>query len=247
LSYDVYGEGPALLLVPGLGCDARMWGPVLDKMELKVTAIVVHAWEAGSMTEAADMAERALNAVGAERAFLAGLSMGGYVVLEFLRRHGEKAIAAALIDTTAFPDDEDRRAKRDQTVELIDKGKFEEVLGPFVHAVLWQEGELRDAAAELILKMARGLGPEAYKRSMISIRDRGNYLDVLESCRAPLLFLAGTHDWLSPPALAHDMAARAQRAEMFEIPGTGHMSALERPALVAARLDEFFRSCLRVA
>lgn len=244
---DVYGEGPALVLVPGLGCDARMWGAVLDAMELPVTALVPRAWEARTMPEAALGIRAALDERGVTRAFFAGLSMGGYVVFECLKRLPEMVRAAALLDTTALPDTEERTAARNRVLKLLEAGKFDDVLGTFASSVLWAEGAQAPVARQTLMAMARALGPEAYARSAAAIRDRGSYLPTLQATQVPLLFLAGAHDTLSPPALASEMARMARHAQAVVIPDAGHMTALENPAAVAAAFDDFFRRFLAPA
>ncbi len=244
MKYDVHGEGIPFLLFPGLGCDARMWGPLLDSLPLEVKAIVPRIWEAESMAEGAKGVVELMEELGEPNYYAAGLSMGGYMLFEVLRLCPEKIKRAVFLDTTAYPDDGHRREKREQVLRLIAQERFEEVLGPFIDSVVWADGHNAEPVADLILSMSRYLGPQSYARSMASIRDRGSYEDVLGSCEVPMLFISGEHDKLSPPELAACMAGEARSGAAVEIPDASHMSAVENPVAVASAIEIFFRASM---
>jgi pimeloyl-ACP methyl ester carboxylesterase len=237
---EISGEGYPLVLIPALACDGRMWGEVLERLGGGYRIFIPRPWEYESIGEAAKSIGECLEAEGVDEAFVAGLSMGGYVALEFLRQFPGRVRAAALIDTTAFPDTPERRQKREQTLALLDSGKFEQLLPSFADSVIWSGGERATGARELLLTMAREIGPEGYRRSLKAIRDRGGYEEVVAEAKIPLLFLAGEHDGLTPPSLAEEMARKSRRGRFAVIPGSGHLSALENPAAVAAALSDFF-------
>jgi len=247
MRYDKTGEGPVLVLLPALGCDGRMWGGVIDAFTVPFTILVPRIWEERTLTGAARGILDALDEVGAHRVFFAGLSMGGYAVFECMKRLPERVRAAALCDTTAFPDTEDRRLSRDQTISVVEGGHYEEVLDVFVRTIIWPEGQNAKTARDGMLAMARDMGPEAFARSMAMIRDRGSYLPVLQTTPIPLLFVAGEHDALSPPAMAAEMARQAPAGEALTIPASGHMTALENPKVLAQGLEDFFRRFLTPA
>lgn len=240
MAYDAWGEGGPLVLVPGLGCDGRMWGGVLDRLGADYRVIVPRIWEASSIAEAAEFAAEAIKMEEVGPALLAGLSMGGYVVFETLRRYPKLVKAAALLDTTAYPDDAHRLEKRLQVLRLLAEGKFWEVKEAFVRSVLWTESPDYPRNAEFLLRLCDDVGAKGYARSLAAIKDRGSYEDVLETAEVPLLFLAGAHDKLTPPALAARMAAEAKNAQAYEIPDAAHMSAVENPGAVASALGQFF-------
>jgi len=247
MRYDCVGEGVPLLLVPGLGCDARMWGAVLDHMEVPARALVPRIWECDSVALAADAVAEALAAEGWSRPFAAGLSMGGYVLFSLLERHPGALGGAVFCDSTAYADTPERRAKRDQTLSLLVAGKFDEVLEAFADSAIWNDGPRGPLAREGLLEMCRTLGSDAFARQSRMIRNRGEFSETLRSADLPLRFLAGDHDAFTPFETAKKMAAEAKRADALLIPDSGHMSALENPRAVAAALDDFLRSRLAPA
>lgn len=101
------GQGPALLLVHGLGGSRRDW----DRLSRQLAARHrVYTWDArghgvrpgtGAPTLAtlADDLASVVERLSGERPLVVGHSMGALTVLEYLRRHGEQAVAGVcLID-----------------------------------------------------------------------------------------------------------------------------------------------------
>lgn len=247
MRFDTYGEGPVLVLLPGLGCDSRMWGPLLDHLPTPYTVVCPHIWEAPTMAGAAKSVAGILDELGAAKAFVAGLSMGGYVAFELMRSHPGRVRAAALIDTTAKGDDTAKLEKRQQTLRLIAAGKYDEVLTLFIDSVTWPDGPMAEIVNELMVKMGAIVGAEGFARSMAAVRDRGDFMEVVEHSAIPMLFIAGEHDEMTPPDLAAELAAAALDGSFVAIPGAGHMSAIEAPKAVAGALGEFFRRFMALA
>ncbi len=241
MRFETQGSGKPLVLIPGLGCDSRVWEPVGEILSDRFLVIHPCSWGQGNLREAALGVSRVLQELGVEQAFVAGLSMGGYITFELLRNHPERVIAAALVDTTAFGDTPDRTARRNRVLELIRQGRFDSVLDTYAGSVL-APANARGPLRDLILDMGRHMGPRAFAADVAAIRDRGSYEDVLASARVPLLFVSGEMDTLTPPDLARDMAARARDARAAVIPAAGHMTPIEAPGDVARVLREFFEA-----
>ena len=85
----------ALLLVPGLMCDATVWEPVMPALQGRATCRVVAP---ADVDELAQMARLLLADAPAHFA-LAGHSMGARVALEVLRQAPERVSRIALLDT----------------------------------------------------------------------------------------------------------------------------------------------------
>lgn len=239
--------GPVVVLLPALGCDGRMWGPVSRILARRFTVLRLEAGGYGSLEAAAEGAVAELTGRGLTGVGLAGLSLGGYVAFEILRLWPQGVRAAALLDTTAFPDTAERLETRQQVLRLVRAGRFEEVLHSLVTSVLVPGRSDSDPARALLLSMGRDLGPEAFARDVETIVRRGSYEDVLRLARVPLLFAAGEHDALTPPEVARRMAREAPGARVEVVPAAGHLTALEAPEEVARLLGAFFGDTLAEA
>ena len=127
LAVEVRGKGPAVLFVHGYPLDRTLWAaqtrPGLDGFRVIAPDLrglgLSDAPDLGySMPTYADDLAALLEALQVDEVVLVGLSMGGYVAFEFLRRHRERVRALVLFDTRADADVPDVRRARDQQSSL---------------------------------------------------------------------------------------------------------------------------------
>ncbi len=239
----VDGDGPCVVLLPGLGCDHRLWQPVGDRLARRFRVVYPETWGRDSLAASAHRVARVLDRLGVQVAGVCGLSMGGYVAFELLRHHPERIRAVVLADTTSGGDDAARQAKRRQVLDLIGQGRFAAVLDAYVDSVLGPAAV--DRVKQTLLAMGRAVGPDAFAADVEAILHRRPYREELRRIRVPALFLAGEHDALTPPPLLGRMADEVPGSQRAVIPGSGHMTPLENPDAVWEALDRFLGRVLR--
>jgi pimeloyl-ACP methyl ester carboxylesterase len=227
------GKTP-LILLPGLLCDAALW-------QYQVTALAEFS-EPGvaDLTEAdsiADMASAVLAAAPARFA-LAGLSMGGYVAFEILRRAPERVSRLALLDTSARADTEEMRHRRHGLIDLAQIGKFKGVT-PRLLPLLLHENHLVEPFTGIVTGMAERVGQAGFIRQETAILNRIDSRPSLAAIDVPTIVLCGDADQLTPPAIAEEIAAGIPGAQLTLIEGSGHLSPLERPEAVNRAMIEW--------
>jgi pimeloyl-ACP methyl ester carboxylesterase len=79
-------------------------------------------------------------------------------------------------------------------------------------------------------------GPEAYVRQQQAIMSRPDSRPGFAAINCPTLVLVGDDDQLTPPALAHEMAAGIRGSRLVVVPDSGHLSTMEQPQAVNAAL-----------
>jgi len=223
---------PHLILLPGLLTDSRLYAhqsaALADIAEITV----------GDPTRddsLAGMAERLL-AAAPPRFALAGLSMGGYLAFEILRRAPERVPRLALLDTTARPDTPEQTQRRNDGIALARSGRFAEVMPALLPMLVHPDHLTLEAVGGLALKMADTVGPEGFIRQQTAIRDRPDARPFLPAIACPTLVLVGRQDQLTPPDRAAEMEAAIPGARLTVIEDCGHLSAIERPEAVSAAL-----------
>lgn len=225
-----------LLLVPGLLCDAALWQPQIDHLADRVDCLI------GDTTKddtAAGMAARIL-AAAPPRFQLAGLSMGGYVVFEILRRAPERVSKLALLDTQARPDTDEQRERRKGLMRLAEIGRFKGVT-PRLLPMLVHEDRLSDTVlTDIVIGMAERIGKDAYLRQQNAILTRKDSRPMLPALSIPTLIVCGQQDALTPPDRSEEMAAAIPGARLELIDRCGHLSSLEHPERVNALFAEHF-------
>ncbi|GLK75625.1 hydrolase [Methylopila jiangsuensis] len=223
-----------VVFVPGLGCTARLFAHQIASLGERRCRVADHARH-----DAIGAIAESVLAEAPERFALVGLSMGGYVAFEILRRAPDRVARLALLDTTAEPDTEEGRARRRTLIAAARKNKLGSIhQATFARYVdLTREG---DAALEaLVREMLFETGAPAFARQMTAILTRPEQASVLPGLRCPTLVLVGENDLPTPPEHARRMAAAIPDARLVVLPGVGHLSAIEAPEAVSAELVAF--------
>ncbi|KFC67700.1 Alpha/beta hydrolase fold protein [Devosia sp. LC5] len=223
-----------LVLLPGLLCDSRLWRDPLGAIGEVVSPTIADLTLDDSI---AAMAARTLAQAPASFA-LAGLSMGGYVALEIMRQAPERVTHLALLDTSARPDDEERRAKRRAGIESIKLGKFIGVSRALLASLLTQEHQDTPLAEE-VQAMSERVGQEAYISQQTAILGRIDSRPSLGAIAVPTLVGVGEADMLTPLAMAEEMAAGIDGAELVVFPDSAHLPTMENPAAVVVALRKW--------
>jgi pimeloyl-ACP methyl ester carboxylesterase len=199
-----------------------------------------------------DVARDLEDALPADAPFLlAGLSMGGYVCFEIVKRHGARfrgrLKGLALFDTKASADDDAGRTGRKAAIEAIRKDGIEAALSAMLPKML-ARGSKGTAAEDLVRRMVLATPPATAMADLAGLAVRDEGFEVLSAWDRPLLVAVGDEDAIAPPSDAEAMAAVAARApwvKLLTVPGAGHMAPLEQPDEAAAGLAELAGAVLR--
>jgi pimeloyl-ACP methyl ester carboxylesterase len=222
----------SLALLPGALCDAALWrhqiAGLADIADIRV----------GDLTRddsVGGMAARALASLPARFA-LAGLSLGGYVALEIMRRAPERVTRLALLDTSARPEPS---ADAEHGTSLVPDPQRAAGATPMttllVHPMRLGDRRL----ATILAAMADRVGRKAFLRQQQAILRRPDSWADLASIRCPTLLLSGRQDPLAPPSLQQEMAGAISGARSIVIEDCGHLSPLERPEIVTKAMREW--------
>ena len=220
----------SLVLLPGLLCDAALWAPQVEALADDYEIFVADFTRADTI---AGMAEAAL-ALAPERFNLAGLSMGGYVAQEVVRRVPGRLRRLALLDTSARPDTDEQRSRRRGLIELAQKGQFKGVTPRLLPQLIHPARQQDAALTATVMGMAERVGPDAFLRQQKAIMGRVDSRPDLPRIACPALVLCGRDDVLTPLELSREMAEAVPGAELVVVEECGHLSSLERPAEVNA-------------
>lgn len=230
-------EAPSLpiVLIPGLLASPRLYAEQIPEL-----------WRIGPVTVAthsrddsmAAIAERIL-ATAPARFALAGLSMGGYISFEILRREPQRVAKLVLLDTSARADTPEQSEQRRAQIELARGGRLDEVVDVLfprlVHARRWGDESLR----RLWRAMVREVGAEGFINQQQAIIGRPDSRPGLAAVRCPTLVIVGDGDVLTPPERAEEIANGIPGARLAIIRDSGHLSTLEQPGAVTRAMVEF--------
>ena len=222
----------SIILLPGLLCDHRLWAGQLPALEVRGDVLVPDLGRADTI---GGLAEQVL-ARASDRFALAGLSMGGYVAFEILRRAPGRVARLALLDTQARADTEEGKTRRRGLMALAEKGEFKGVTPRLLPLFLGREALKDPGITGTVQAMAESTGKDAFLRQQTAIMGRADSRADLPRITCPTLILAGRDDQITPPELQLEMAAAIPDATLVLLPRCGHLSPLERPDAVTRQL-----------
>ncbi len=250
LALDEAGQGDvAVLFVHGYPLDRTMWRAQLEGITgHRLLAPDLRGFGASpldgggtTLAQHADDLAALLDELAVDRVVFAGLSMGGYLAFEFLRRHRNRVHGLVLLDTKAEADDEKARAGRDAAiVKVAEEGAPAIAAG--MAAKLFAEGT-SSAVREALEHQMAGTSVAGIMAALVAMRDREDSTDLLPTLTdLPTLVIVGSEDQLTPLAAAERMVAGIPGAELVVVEGAGHVPPLERPATVNEALQSFLDS-----
>ncbi len=222
-----------LLLIPGLLSTALLWrDQVEDLADVSDPVVTTAQIEYDSLARITE----AILARAPERFALAGLSFGGYVAFELMRRAPERILRLALLDTSAAPDPPARRQMREDQIRLAESGRFLGVTDRLMRSFLHPSSAADPDLLRDVRTMANDVGRDGFLRQQRAILSRPDSRADLARIACPTLVLCGAEDIPTPPAGHEEMAAAIPGARLAVIPRCGHLSSMERPGEVNAEL-----------
>lgn len=229
-----------LVLLPGMMCDERLWAAQRGGLKDRCASITV-----ADITRADCICALAgaVLANAPARFALAGLSMGGIIALEIWRQAPERISRLALLDTTAGAETPQRRALRERMLGRVLAGELKQVLTedlkPRYLARINRDnrGLLNEISA-----MALSLGDGVFARQSRALKHRPDSIATLATINVPTLILCGAEDALCPPEHHLLMARRIPNARLAVLDECGHLSAMEQPRRVTAKMRAWLRA-----
>jgi pimeloyl-ACP methyl ester carboxylesterase len=228
IHYEIHGSGAPLLLTHGYSSTSQMWQGQIDALSKRHKLILWdmrghgqsdYPADAAAYSEALTVADIAalLDAAGAGKAIIGGLSLGGYMSLAFYRAHPERVRALLIIDTgPGFKNDDAREVWNKRALDTGDRFDRDGL------AALASASRERSMVSH---RDASGLARAA--RGMLTQRD-ARVIEFLPEIKVPSLVVVGADD--TPFLAASDyMAAKIPGARKAVIPKAGHAVNIDQP------------------
>ena len=226
---------PALILLPGMMCDSRMYAPQIDALKN------IAQCQVGCISGADNMADIAAQVLArAPKEFaLAGLSMGGIVAMEIVRQAPHRVTRLALMDTNPKAEIADVKAARKPQIDAAKAGFLEQVLRETMVPRYFTNHYPHTQLEQLCIDMGLTLGKEAFIRQSLALKNRRDQQDTLANFHKPCLILMGEEDELCPLDRHLCMLSLLPQSTFISIPKAGHIPPLEQPKATSAALTQW--------
>jgi len=249
IAYRVLGEGSPVILLHSFPVNHEFWLPVAQALGTRYRVILpdlrghgdseVGDGPATMEKHAGDIA-RVMDAAEIGRAPLAGVSVGGYALFEFWRRHRGRVSALGLFNTKAPADSGEARAGRLQAANDIVERGTEPFFESMIPRLLGKSTrETRPDLVEGALRMMRKMSPEDVAQVQRGMAGRPDSVDTLNTINVPTLLVTGDEDVLTGLNEAELMRQHISGSQLRVIAKAGHYSAWEQPEEAGKLLRQF--------
>jgi pimeloyl-ACP methyl ester carboxylesterase len=245
----------AVVLIHGFPFSESIWDAQADALARDACVVCPDLRGAGKSGEsagpylmetlAADIA-LLLDALGIERASIAGHSMGGYVALAFARMFTERVARLALVPSRLRADTpKEAEARR----ELADRIELEESIEPVVESMLprlFAPGTPaeRPIVIERAYEIVRGNAPGGAAAALRGMALRSSAEDIAEDLDVPMVMVAGAQDATQSQEEAREIVGRFARGRLIVCRRSGHLPMMEEPEVVTQALRQWLKEAL---
>jgi YbgC/YbaW family acyl-CoA thioester hydrolase len=251
LAVDLRGEGPAILFVHGYPLDRTIWRDQIDALHgyHRIAPDLRGMGQSDApdlgygMSIYADDLAALLDTLGVGQVILCGLSMGGYVIFDFLRRWRQRVRALILVGTQAEADGIEARRARDAAAAIAREHGAEAIADTMLPKLLSSatSGHAPEVV-DRVRRMIAGTPVPGIVGALASMRDRHDSTGLLPTLAGlPTLVIVGGDDAVTPPEVARRMAGAIPGARLVIIPNAGHLPTVERPSETTGAILEFLR------
>lgn len=245
--YRVEGEGPAVVLIHGVGSRLEAWDPIVpmlaghfrvvryDLRGFGQSSKIKGRYELGSFVE--DFVAL-IDHLGIDRCHVVGFSLGGIIAQALALAYGERVDRLVLLSTIGGVNEEDRAFLRDRYLTVRDGAPPADHLERSLE--LYFTPEYRKAHPEVIERLREEKKAEdpAIFAAAYRIIAETDMIEDLNKVRARTLVATGELDRASPE-MASAMATEIPDSKLVIFEGLRHNLMMEGPETVGNAVLDF--------
>ena len=247
---DTGGSGTPVVLLHAFPFNSAMWEPQVESLGDKFRLIAPdlkgfgetdapEGEDAYSMDGYADDVKALVDSLGLERFVLAGLSMGGYIALAYMRKYADGVTGLVLADTRAEADPPEGIEKRSNQQKQVLQDGTSGLVEVLTGALLAES--TRANKPDVVKKVQAAMDNPAagFIGALEAMKNRIDSTDSLAKIDVPTLVIVGENDGVTPPEAARNLHEHIGGSELVVIPDAGHISNMESPEAFNGALGEF--------
>lgn len=248
LSYDDLGEaGIPVIFLHGYPFSKAMWKQQLEFLQAtnRVIACDVRGFGKSTYEQSslsidlfADDLLTFMYKLHIEKAIICGLSMGGYIALNAMKRFPGHFEALILCDTQCIADSPAVKEKRYKVIDDINVNGVKNFNEEFIKSVFHKDTlSNKKELVETLRTVVFANSQQIITAGLVALAERSETCSTLGAIDIPTLILCGREDEVTPLAQSDFMHQLIEGSIMHVIDNAGHVSNLEQP-------DEFNQQLL---
>lgn len=250
LSYDDFGEGSIpIVFLHGFPFDKSMWQEQLDFLKSTHRVIALDIRGFGKSTDEESHLSMDLFAndlilfidkLGLEKVIICGLSMGGFIALNAMKRFPSRFEALILCDTQCIADSYDVKANRYKTISDIKEFGASNFSEGFIKKVFHESSITeKPEMVEQLRKVVFSNSQHIITQGLVALAERSETCSILNDISIPTLIICGREDIVTPLDESKFMNKNIKGSVLHVITNAGHVSNLEEPLKFNRHLRNF--------
>jgi 3-oxoadipate enol-lactonase len=251
-SYDDMGEGPEVIIfIHGFPFDKNMWKP---QMEFFKDTRRVIAYDISSFGKSTNNAEtqtingfsddliKLMDALRISQCIVCGLSMGGYIALNALKRFPGRFSGLILADTQCAADTAEAKENRYKTIQQVEEEGVTNFGEGFIKKAFYKQSlENKKEVVEKIKRVVLSNTTKAIKQGLKALAERSETCSSLVTIHVPTLIICGKEDELTPIEKSKFMHDQIKGSVLKIIEEAGHLSNIEQLDEFNKAMEEFLK------
>ncbi|WBL25512.1 alpha/beta fold hydrolase [Zunongwangia sp. HGR-M22] len=234
LKFTKKGKGNPLILLHGFLETKEIWRDyqqLLSKDRQVVTIDLLGHGESGStgevhsMEDMCDAVITVLDYLEIKQASFAGHSMGGYVIMEILKKHPKKITKISLVNSSPAEDNSEKKENRNRVASLVRKNKKAFVSMAISNLLTAENNKKYKPEIELLKSEAQKMSSENIIAATLGMRDRGDSTEALKQFNGDKFIILGMQDPVLDTTKITQIA-KSTHTNLIAFPD-GHLSYIE--------------------
>ena len=214
-----------LVFIPGMMCDSRLFQPQINEFSKQYMVCAAPASSSDTIENISSEILRYLPT----KFTLIGLSMGGILAMEIIKKVPERVMKIVLIDTNYKSETAEIKSRRLPQIKLANEGRLEDIMCQQIQNNYLRTDKKNQEIFDLCLSMATDLGKEIFINQSNALATRKDYKSTLKNIKVPSLIICGEYDRLCPIKVHIEMESLIENSTLEIIPDAAHLPTLEQP------------------
>ena len=239
IKFTSKGKSNPLILLHGFLETEEIWRDyqeLLSKNRQVITVDLLGHGKTGnisqvhSMESMADAVIEVLDHLKIEKASFAGHSMGGYVIMEILKKYSEKISKIGLINSTPAEDTPEKKENRDRVANLVAKNKSAFVSMAISNLLTAENNKKFKPEIEILKNEAQKMSSESIIAATLGMKNRLDSTEAFEQFEGEKFIVVGKQDPVLDVEGTIELGKKTD-AKIIEFPD-GHLSFIENRDLL---------------
>jgi pimeloyl-ACP methyl ester carboxylesterase len=250
LSYNDVGEGDIpIVFLHGFPFDKTMWQAQLDYLQIthRVIACDIRGFGKSADEEShlgmdlfANDLILFIEKLGLEKVIICGLSMGGYIALNAMKRFPSRFELLILCDTQCVADTHEVKVNRYKTIEDIKEYGVTNFNQGFIKKVFHEDSLTnKPELVEQLRSVVFSNSQHIITQGLTALAERSETCSFLDEITIPTLIICGREDVVTPLDESKFMNKQIKGSVLHVINNAGHVSNLEQPIKFNKLLRDF--------